>query len=82
MKFLVRSIMNNQAIIFTKVMILLTATIQGQYLSNLNGNKNDAIFSTYAAPLSRSAYKLIKLIIWYGTDHKIQSFSKVRKVEV
>ena len=44
MKFLVRSIMNNQAIIFTKVMILLTATIQGQYLSNLNGNKNDAIF--------------------------------------
>ena len=73
MKFLVRSIMNNQAIIFTKVMILLTATIQGQYLSNLNGNKNDAIFSTYAAPLSRSAYKIDQAyhLVWYRSQDPV-----------
>ena len=73
MKFCVRSIMNNRVKIFTKIMILLTATIQGQYLSNLNGNKNDAIFSTYAAPLSRSAYKIDQgyHLVWYRSQDPV-----------
>jgi len=73
MKFRVRSIINNRVKIFTKIMILLTATIQGQYLSNLNGNKNDAIFSTYAAPLSRSAYKIDQgyHLVWYRSQDPV-----------
>lgn len=73
MKFRVRSKINNRVKIFTKIMILLTATIQGQYLSNLNGNKNDAIFSTYAAPLSRSAYKIDQgyHLVWYRSQDPV-----------
>lgn len=42
------------------VFLLLTAGYlsPAQYLSNLQATKNDALFATYAAPLSRSSYKL------------------------
>ena len=42
------------------IFLLLTAYFEGsgQYLSNLDITRNDALFTTYAAPLSRSSYKL------------------------
>jgi len=42
------------------LLLLLTSSCPGfsQFLSNLQATKNDALFTTYAAPLSRSFYKL------------------------
>ena len=42
------------------MLLLLTAFLpgSGQYLSNLQATRNDALFTTYAAPIARSSYKL------------------------
>ena len=36
----------------------LCFTVKAQYLSNLYATINDAVYTTYAAPLSRSNYKI------------------------
>jgi len=48
----------NQSFIIIPVVIflLVPALLSGQFLSNLNASKSDALFTTYAAPQSRSFY--------------------------
>lgn len=43
-------------ILLTVLGALLAGTAQAQYLSNLHATKDDPIFATYAAPMSRSNY--------------------------
>ena len=43
---------------FVAVIILISNTSSGQFLSNLDATKADALFTTYAAPQSRSSYTI------------------------
>ena len=74
MKFHFRSKIGRRVKALVKIFIvLLTANIQGQYLSHLKANKDDAIFTTYAAPLSRSAYKIDQgyHFVWYRSQDPV-----------
>ncbi|RJP71292.1 MAG: hypothetical protein C4539_05295 [Ignavibacteriales bacterium] len=55
-------------------LILLTASAFGQYLSNLNATKDDPVYSTYAAPLSRSEFIVDQgyQFIWYDNERPIE----------
>ncbi|MBN4081382.1 hypothetical protein JYT44_03355, partial [Caldithrix abyssi] len=60
--------------LFAQIFIaVLTSSIYGQYLSHLNANKDDAIFTTYAAPLPRSAYKIDQgyHLEWYRSQDPV-----------
>lgn len=51
------------------ITLLLTSTMWGQaFLSNLDATKDDALFTTYAAPMERSEYKLDQgyHFMWYN----------------
>ncbi|MFP4469732.1 MAG: amylo-alpha-1,6-glucosidase [Bacteroidales bacterium] len=54
------------------------AIVSGQYLSNLSAKKNDPLFSTYAAPVQRSDYKLDQAyrMMWYDQERNIEFVSK------
>ena len=57
----------------TVCLALSISSAYGQYLSNLNADKNDAVFTTYAAPLSRSAYKIDQgyHLAWYRSQDPV-----------
>jgi hypothetical protein len=44
--------------LFTTVIILISNPSSGQFLSNLDATKADALFTTYAAPQGRSSYTI------------------------
>lgn len=50
-----------------------------QYLSNLHATKDDPLFTTYAAPITRSAYKLDQgyQFQWSDPENGIEMISKV-----
>ena len=49
-----------------------------QFLSNLDATRNDALYTTYAAPLSRSDYKTDQgyHFMWYDDENGVQFISK------
>tara|TARA_B100000949_G_scaffold136340_1_gene119993 strand:+ start:180 stop:2264 length:2085 start_codon:yes stop_codon:yes gene_type:complete len=57
----------------TVCLALSISSAYGQYLSNLNADKDDAVFTTYAAPLSRSAYKIDQgyHLAWYRSQDPV-----------
>ena len=57
----------------TVCLALSISSAYGQYLSNLNADKDDAVFTTYAAPLSRSAYKIDQgyHLAWYSSQDPV-----------
>lgn len=61
-------------IITSLVMMILTGTLHGQaYLTNLEAGKDDPIYTTYAAPLSRSEFVIDEGYIfkWYDSQDGI-----------
>lgn len=50
----------------------------GQYLSNLHATKDDALFTTYAAPMERSEYTTDQAyrLMWYDENRNIEFTSK------
>ncbi|MEI7982990.1 MAG: hypothetical protein WCI71_15170, partial [Bacteroidota bacterium] len=49
--------MNSKKHFILYLLSLFSITVNAQFLSNLQADRNDALFATYAAPLSRSCYK-------------------------
>jgi hypothetical protein len=58
-------------------------SLSQNYLSNLNVNQNDPIYTTYAASLSRSEYKVNKgyKFVWYDPE-KCMSFESAQAGEL
>lgn len=50
------SLKNMMFIPVVGALFLIPGLLYGQFLSNLDATKNDALFTTYAAPMSRSSY--------------------------
>ena len=50
----------------------------GQYLSNLQATKDDALFTTYAAPIRRSEYTIDQAyrLMWYDENRNVEFISK------
>jgi len=67
--------MKKQVSIF---LLFLPYMIQAQYLSNLSSTRNDPIFTTYAAPLARSGYKIDQgyQFLWNDPDRGIEFISR------
>lgn len=58
--------------------ILFPGLLQGQFLSNLDATKTDALFTTYAAPLGRSSYTMDQgyQFLWNDEDNGAEFISK------
>ena len=58
--------------------ILFPGLLQGQFLSNLDATKTDALFTTYAAPLGRSSYTMDQgyQFSWNDEDNGAEFISK------
>ncbi len=58
--------------------ILFSNLSPGQFLSNLNATKSDALFTTYAAPLSRSSYTIDQgyQFLWNDDENVAEFISK------
>ncbi len=61
------------------VMLALPVSLFSQYLSKLKATKTDALFTTYAAPVSRSEYKLDQgyQFQWYDPENGVEMVSEV-----
>jgi len=60
------------------VQLLMVEKSAGQYLSNLQATKDDALFTTYAAPMERSEYTIDQAyrLMWYDENKNIEFVSK------
>lgn len=68
-------------LIFILVVALLTLIpqlVSGQFLSHLDATKDDALFTTYAAPISRSSYKIDQgyQFLWNDENNGAEFISK------
>ncbi|MFA8343026.1 MAG: amylo-alpha-1,6-glucosidase [Rhodothermaceae bacterium] len=56
----------------------LFTIVNAQYLSNLNATKEDPIYTTYAAPLERSEYKIDQgyQMMWYDDEAGVNFISQ------
>lgn len=63
---------------FFIMVFILPVSVCAQYLSNLNATKQDPLFTTYAAPLSRSEYKLDQgyQFQWFDPQSGVEMVSK------
>jgi hypothetical protein len=59
-------------------LLLFPGLVSGQFLSNLDATKNDALFTTYAAPMSRSSYTIDQgyQFLWNDEDNGPEFISK------
>lgn len=62
--------MRKLAVLFLVIIISVNAQ---PYLSNLSADKDDPIYTTYAAPMSRSEYKIDQgyQLMWYDEDRGV-----------
>jgi hypothetical protein len=60
-------------------MIFVPFLSYSQYLSHLEATRNDALFTTYAAPMSRSEYKTDQgyQLSWFDDETALSSFPKM-----
>ncbi len=60
------------------LLFALPLQIFPQYLSNLNATRRDPLFTTYAAPVGRSAYKLDQAyqFQWFDPENGVEMISK------
>ncbi len=69
----------NRLILFAAAACLLfiNLNVSGQYLSNLSCLASDPVFTTYAAPMERSDYRLDQAyrMMWYDPDSNIEFVS-------
>ncbi|MCK4407997.1 MAG: hypothetical protein KAV44_10000, partial [Bacteroidales bacterium] len=65
-------------IILIMIILNLCFTVKAQYLSNLHATQNDPVYTTYAAPLSRSNYKIDQgyEFMWYDNEKGVGFESK------
>lgn len=58
--------------------LLMVQELAAQYLSNLQATKDDALFTTYAAPIERSSYKTDQAyrLMWYDENKNVEFVSK------
>ncbi|MCK4360153.1 MAG: hypothetical protein KAV70_00290 [Bacteroidales bacterium] len=66
------------SVIFIMISLNLCFTVKAQYLSNLHATQNDPVYTTYAAPLSRSNYKIDQgyEFMWYDNEKGVGFESK------
>ncbi|MGA2822659.1 MAG: trehalase family glycosidase [Bacteroidales bacterium] len=64
--------------LFATAIIFFSNTSSGQFLSNLDATKTDALFTTYAAPQSRSSYTIDQgyQFSWNDGDNGAEFISK------
>ncbi|MFC2085172.1 hypothetical protein ACFLS9_08950, partial [Bacteroidota bacterium] len=64
-------------IIFTLFFTLAAIVSAQNYLSNLNATKNKPMFTTYAAPMNRSGYKIDQgyQLMWYDDESSVDFIS-------
>jgi len=63
---------------FLLILFLIPILMQAQYLSNLSTKKSQPIYTTYAAPIDRSDYKLDQAytLMWFNENQNIEFTSK------
>ena len=73
-----RSSTCNKILLFISLSSFFSTVHAQNFLSNLHATKDDAIYTTYAAPMSRSDYKIDQgyQLVWYDPEKGVNLESK------